>query len=41
MNGFKDVKEWVEEWEIAETQTKHDQIKYWVDLPPRTNTRQK
>ena len=41
VNGFEDVDEWVEELEISETQTKQDQIKYWVDLPPRTNTRQK
>ena len=41
VNGFEDVEEWTEEWEISETQTKQDQIKYWVDLPPRTNTRKK
>ena len=41
VNGFEDVEEWVEEWEIAETELKEDHQKHWVDLPPRTNTRQK
>ena len=41
VNGFEDVEEWVEEWEIAETELKEVHEKYWVDLPPRHNTRQK
>tara|TARA_R100001086_G_scaffold221602_1_gene138908 strand:+ start:342 stop:566 length:225 start_codon:yes stop_codon:yes gene_type:complete len=41
VNKFKDVKEWIEEWEIAETELKEVHQKYWVDLPPRHNTRQK
>ena len=41
VNGFKEVEEWIEEWEIAETELKQDHVKHWVDLPPRTNTRQK
>ena len=41
VNKFKDVKEWIEDWEIAETELKEVHQKYWVDLPPRTNVRQK
>ena len=41
VNKFKDVKEWIEDWEIADTELKEDHEKGWVDLPPRTNTRQK
>ena len=41
VNEFKDVKEWIEDWEIADTELKEDHEKGWVDLPPRTNTRQK
>ena len=41
VNKFKDVKEWIEDWEIADTELKEDHEKGWVDLPPRHNTRQK
>ena len=41
VNEFKDVKEWIEDWEIVETDLKEDHEKHWVDLPPRTNTREK
>ena len=42
VNGFKDYyEEWVEEWEIADTEEKESHVKHWVDLPPRTDTRQK
>ena len=41
VNGFKDVEEWIEEWEIADTELKQVHEKHWVDLPPRTNVRQK
>ena len=41
VNEFKDVKEWIEDWEIADTELKEDHEKGWVDLPPRTNTREK
>ena len=41
VNKFKDVKEWIEDWEIADTELKEDHEKSWVDLPPRHNTRQK
>ena len=41
VNGFEDVEEWVEEWEIADTEEKETHVKHWVDLPPRANTRQK
>ena len=41
VNKFKDVKEWIEDWEIADTELKEDHEKGWVDLPPRTNTREK
>ena len=41
VNKFKDVKEWIEDWEIADTQEKESHEKHWVDLPPRHNTRQK
>ena len=41
VNGFEDVEDWIEEWEIAETELKEVHQKYWVDLPPRTNVRQK
>ena len=41
VNGFEDVEDWVEEWEIAETELKEVHQKHWVDLPPRTNVRQK
>ena len=39
MNGFEDVEEWVEEWEISDTQLEEEHKKGWVDLPPRTNVR--
>jgi len=29
------------EWEISDTEEKESHVKHWVDLPPRTNTRQK
>ena len=41
VNGYKEVKEWTEEWEIADTELLEDHEKGWVDLPPRTNIRQK
>jgi len=41
VNGFKDVKEWVEAWEISETLLEEEHKKGWVDLPPRHNTREK
>ena len=41
VNGFKEVKEWIEDWEIVDTEPIEDHEKYWVDLPPRHNTRQK
>ena len=41
VNGFEDVEEWVEEWEIADTEEKESHVEHWVDLPPRANTRQK
>ena len=41
VNGYKEVKEWTEEWEIADTELKQDHEKHWVDLPPRTNIREK
>ena len=41
VNSFEDVEDWIEEWEIAETELKEVHQKYWVDLPPRTNVRQK
>ena len=41
VNGFKTTMEWDEEWEIADVETKEEHTKHWVDLPPRTNTRQK
>ena len=41
VNAFEDVEEWVEEWEIADTEEKESHVKHWVDLPPRANTRQK
>ena len=41
VNAFEDVKEWIEDWEIVETYLKEEHEKYWVDLPPRTNTRKK
>ena len=41
VNGFEDVEDWIEEWEIAETELKEVHQKHWVDLPPRTNVRQK
>ena len=41
VNGFQDVEEWVEEWEISDTQLEEEHKKGWVDLPPRHNTRNK
>ena len=41
VNSFEDVEDWIEEWELAETELKEVHQKYWVDLPPRTNVRQK
>ena len=41
VNGFKTVMEWDEEWEIADVETKEEHEKYWVDLPPRTDIREK
>ena len=41
VNGLEDVEDWIEEGEIAETELKEVHQKYWVDLPPRTNVRQK
>ena len=41
VNGFKTAMEWVEEWEIADTEIKEDHVLHYVALPPRTNTRQK
>ena len=41
VNGFKTVMEWDEEWEMADIETKEDHEKGWVDLPPRTNIREK
>ena len=41
VNGFQDVEEWVEEWEISETQLEEEHKKGWIDLPPRTNVRNK
>ena len=41
VKDFEDVEEWVEEWEIADTEEKESHVKHWVDLPPRANTRQK
>tara|TARA_B100000900_G_C20366379_1_gene628514 strand:+ start:410 stop:640 length:231 start_codon:yes stop_codon:yes gene_type:complete len=42
VNRYETVKEWIEEWEIADTpELKEDHIKGWVDLPPRHNTRKK
>ena len=41
VNRYETVKEWIEEWEIADTETKEDHVKGWVDLPPRHNTREK
>ena len=41
VNGFKTTMEWDEEWEIADVETKEEHIRYWVDLPPRTNIRKK
>ena len=41
VNGFKTTMEWDEEWEIADIETKEEHEKYWVDLPPRHNTREK
>ena len=41
VNGFKTVMEWDEEWEMADIETKEDHEKGWVDLPPRTDIREK
>ena len=41
VNGFKTVMEWDEEWEMADIETKEDHEKGWIDLPPRTNIREK
>ena len=41
VNGFKTVMEWDEEWEMADIETKEDHEKGWVDLPPRSNIREK
>jgi len=41
VNGFKTTMEWDEEWEIADVETKEEHEKYWVDLPPRTDIREK
>ena len=41
VNGFEDVEDWIEEWEIVETELKEVHQKHWVDLPPRTKVRQK
>ena len=41
VNGVEDVEDWVEEWEIADTEEKESHVKHWVDLRPRANTRQK
>ena len=38
---LKMLMEWDEEWEMADTETKEDHKKGWVDLPPRTNIREK
>ena len=41
VNGFEDVEDWIEEWEIAETELKEVHQKHWIDLPPRINIRKK
>ena len=41
VNSFKTTMEWDEEWEIADIETKEEHEKYWVDLPPRTDIREK
>ena len=41
VNAFEDVEDWIEDWEIVETDLKEVHKKHWVDLPPRTNTREK
>ena len=41
VNGFKEVKEWTEEWEMADIETKEDHEKGWIDHAPRTNIREK
>ena len=41
VNSFKTTMEWDEEGEIADIETKEEHEKYWVDLPPRTDIREK
>ena len=41
VNGFKITKEWDEEWEIADVNTKEEHEKYWIDHAPRTDVRKK
>tara|TARA_B100001093_G_C25894824_1_gene622048 strand:- start:216 stop:443 length:228 start_codon:yes stop_codon:yes gene_type:complete len=41
VNSFETPEEWIEEWEIVDTETKEDHLKCWVNLPPATGSRQK
>ena len=41
VNSFETPEEWIEEWEIVDTETKEDHIKGWVDLPPASGSRAK
>ena len=41
VNSFKTTMEWDEEVERADIETKEEHEKYWVDLPPRTDIREK
>ena len=41
VNRYETVKEWIEEWEIADVETKEEHEKHWIDHDPRTNVRKK
>ena len=41
VNGFEDVEEWVEEWEINDIEERDAHSKTWADIYPTRGVRKK